>query len=154
TALATGLGFNVPQQLQRLLPDYTAQLQEGLAGQQGEAPDLGGPVTDGNREPSNCTAGATELAARRAAPALSGTAQRPNTANGAPVELKDLRGQVILVDFWAYSCINCQRSTPQVVAWDRVYRDAGLQVVGVHSPEYAFEKDAGNVSAGARDFRI
>ncbi|MFC7789039.1 cytochrome c biogenesis protein DipZ [Microbacterium sp. MAHUQ-60] len=153
-ALATGLVFNVPQQLQRLLPDYTAQLQEGLAEQQGEALDLGGLVTDENRELSNCTNGATELEECGAAPAISGIAQWLNTANGAPVDLKDLRGQVVLVDFWAYSCINCQRSIPHVVAWDRVYRDAGLQVIGVHSPEYAFEKDAGNVSAGARDFRI
>lgn len=60
----------------------------------------------------------------------------------------------MLIDFWAYSCINCQRSIPHVVAWDEAYRDAGLQVIGIHSPEYAFEKDPGNVAAGVRDFGI
>ena len=60
----------------------------------------------------------------------------------------------MLIDFWAYSCINCQRSIPHVVAWDETYRDAGLNVIGIHSPEYAFEKDAGNVKAGAEDFGI
>lgn len=152
--LAVGLVFNVPQQLQRLLPDYTAQLQQDLAEKQGEALDLGGLVTDENRELSNCSNGAAVLEDCGTAPAISGIAQWLNTPSGAPVDLADLRGQVVLVDFWAYSCINCQRSIPHVVAWDRVYRDAGLQVIGIHSPEYAFEKDAGNVSAGARDFGI
>jgi thiol-disulfide isomerase/thioredoxin len=61
---------------------------------------------------------------------------------------------VVLVDFWAYSCINCQRSVPHVVAWDDAYRDAGLRVVGIHSPEYAFEKEPRNVEAGIAAFGI
>ena len=65
-----------------------------------------------------------------------------------------MRGQVVLIDFWAYSCINCQRSIPHVVGWADTYGDLGLQVIGVHSPEYAFEKDAKNVAAGIRDFGI
>jgi thiol-disulfide isomerase/thioredoxin len=70
------------------------------------------------------------------------------------VDLKSLRGKVVLLDFWAYSCINCQRSIPHVVAWDKAYRDAGLEVIGVHAPEYAFEKEARNVTAAAKNFGI
>ena len=89
-----------------------------------------------------------------AAPDIRGIESWLNTPNGEAVDLADLRGKVVLIDFWAYSCINCQRSIPHVVAWDAAYRDAGLQVIGIHSPEYTFEKDAANVAAGARDFGI
>lgn len=155
-ALAVGLLFNVPQQLQRLLPDYTAQLQRDLTDndQAARALNLGGIVTDENRELDNCTNGAEELESCGTAPEIRGIESWLNTPDGAGVELADLRGKVVLIDFWAYSCINCQRSIPHVVAWDEAYRDAGLQVIGIHSPEYAFEKDAGNVAAGAEDFGI
>ena len=153
-ALAIGLVFNVPQALQRLLPDYTAGIQQDLAEQQGDALDLGGLVTDENRELDNCTNGATVLEECGTAPQLRGIEEWLNTPDGAALDLEELRGQVVLIDFWAYSCINCQRSIPHVVAWDETYRDAGLQVIGIHSPEYAFEKDAGNVAAGMRDFGI
>ena len=152
--LAVGLVFNVPQMLQRLLPDYTAGIQEDLADKQADALDLGGLVTDENRELSNCTNGAEELEACGTAPSIRGIEQWLNTSDGAGIDLDELRGQVVLIDFWAYSCINCQRSIPHVVAWDEAYRDAGLQIIGIHSPEYAFEKDAGNVASGIRDFGI
>lgn len=155
-ALAVGLVFNVPQALQRLLPDYTAPLQEQIADseQVQDALDLGGLVNEENKDLDQCTNGATELESCGTAPSIKGIQQWLNTPDGAAIDLKDLRGQVVLIDFWAYSCINCQRSIPHVVAWDETYRDAGLQVIGVHSPEYAFEKDPGNVAAGARDFGI
>ncbi|WP_125100106.1 cytochrome c biogenesis protein DipZ [Leucobacter chromiireducens] len=155
-ALAVGLAFNVPQALQRLLPDYTAGLQENLA--QSEAGEralgLGGLVTDENRDLDKCANHAPELASCGTAPALKGIDGWLNTPDGAGIELEQLRGKVVLIDFWAYSCINCQRSIPHVVAWDRAYRDAGLEVIGVHSPEYAFEKERANVEAGAKDFGI
>ncbi|MBL3700509.1 cytochrome c biogenesis protein DipZ [Leucobacter luti] len=155
-ALAVGLAFNLPQALQRLLPDYTAGLQQGLAqSESGErALGLGGLVTDENRDLDNCANNATELASCGTAPALRGIDAWLNTPDGAAIDLQQLRGQVVLIDFWAYSCINCQRSIPHVVAWDDTYADAGLQVIGVHSPEYAFEKERANVEAGARDFGI
>jgi thiol-disulfide isomerase/thioredoxin len=59
--------------------------------------------------------------------------------------MRGLRGKVVLVDFWTYSCVNCLRTLPHVEAWDRVYRRAGLVVVGVHTPEFAFEHVASNV---------
>ena len=155
-ALAVGLAFNVPQAIQRLIPDYTAGLQQDLATSDSakRALDLGGLVTDENRELDQCTNGATEVESCGTAPSISGIDGWLNTQGDEAVALKDLRGQVVLIDFWAYSCINCQRSIPHVVAWDRAYRDAGLQVIGVHSPEYAFEKNAQNVADAARGFGI
>ena len=155
-ALAIGLVFNVPQALQRLLPDYTAGLQKDLAASDaGErALNLGGLVTDENRELEKCTNGAEELESCGTAPSIRGIESWINTPGGEAIDLEELRGQVVLIDFWAYSCINCQRSIPHVVAWDQAYRDAGLQVIGVHSPEYAFEKERANVQAGVDDFGI
>lgn len=155
-ALAVGLVFDVPQQLQRLLPDYTADLQRDLTDndQAAQALNLGGLVTEENKDLDKCTNGADELESCGTAPEIRGIEQWLNTPDGQALALESLRGQVVLVDFWAYSCINCQRSIPHVVAWDEAYRDVGLQVIGIHSPEYAFEKDAANVEAGAKDFGI
>ena len=67
---------------------------------------------------------------------------------GKPIALNSLRGKVVLIDFWAYSCINCQRAIPHVVGWYHAYRDSGFEVIGVHTPEYAFEKVTDNVAQG------
>lgn len=154
--LAIALVFNVPAALQRLLPDYTAQLQQDLTDNPDaqQALNLGGLVNDENKDLDQCTNGAEELESCGTAPSIKGISQWLNTPNGEPIDLANERGKVVLIDFWAYSCINCQRSIPHVVAWDQAYRDAGLEVIGIHSPEYAFEKDAANVAAGAKDFGI
>jgi cytochrome c biogenesis protein CcdA/thiol-disulfide isomerase/thioredoxin len=68
-----------------------------------------------------------------------------NTPSDRPLTLRSLRGRVVLVDFWTYTCINCLRTLPYLTSWDRTYRKDGLTIVGVHSPEFPFEKDAGNV---------
>jgi cytochrome c biogenesis protein CcdA/thiol-disulfide isomerase/thioredoxin len=68
-----------------------------------------------------------------------------NWLNSKPLTLASLRGRVVLIDFWTYTCINCIRTLPHLTAWDRAYREAGLTIVGVHSPEFSFEKDTGNV---------
>lgn len=155
-ALALGLAFNLPQALQRLVPDYTAQLQQGLTDNSAaqQALNLGGLVTPENAQLSNCTDGAPELQSCGTAPAITGISQWLNTPDGQPISLSSLKGKVVLIDFWAYSCINCQRSIPDVVAWNAAYGDGGLEVIGIHSPEYAFEKDAANVAAGANAFGI
>ncbi|WP_056396563.1 thioredoxin family protein [Massilia sp. Root418] len=74
--------------------------------------------------------------------------------NSAPLTLKQLRGKVVLVDFWTYSCINCIRTVPYVRAWASKYRDQGLAVVGVHTPEFKFEQDLTNVNAAVGRFQI
>ena len=79
-----------------------------------------------------------------------------NTPGSEPLSIRRLTGEgkVVLIDFWTYTCINCIRTLPYVEAWARRYRDDGLVVVGVHSPEFAFEKDAGNVAAAIDDYGI
>jgi cytochrome c biogenesis protein CcdA/thiol-disulfide isomerase/thioredoxin len=79
------------------------------------------------------------------APDFTGNQRWFNTPGAAPLDLKRLRGRVVLVDFWTYTCINCIRTLPYVRAWDARYRKDGLTIVGVHTPEFAFERDAGNV---------
>src|SRR3954447_17177313 len=81
------------------------------------------------------------------APEFTGTERWFNTAGGRPLRLKNLRGRVVLVDFWTYSCINCIRTLPYLEAWDKRYRKDGLTIVGVHSPEFPFEGEASNVEA-------
>ena len=82
-----------------------------------------------------------------AAPEVQGTQEWFNTPGNRSLSLASLRHQnrVVLIDFWTYTCINCIRTLPQLKAWDAKYRDAGLTIIGVHTPEFPFEKDAGNV---------
>jgi cytochrome c biogenesis protein CcdA/thiol-disulfide isomerase/thioredoxin len=74
--------------------------------------------------------------------------------NSAPLSAEDLHGKVVLVDFWTYSCINCLRALPFVKSWYAKYKDHGLVVIGVHAPEFAFEKDAANVRRAVKDLGI
>jgi cytochrome c biogenesis protein CcdA/thiol-disulfide isomerase/thioredoxin len=74
--------------------------------------------------------------------------------NGPPLDAQALRGKVVLVDFWTYSCINCLRTLPYVRGWAGKYRDHGLVVVGVHAPEFAFERDPGNVARAVRELEV
>ncbi|MBB3541260.1 MULTISPECIES: cytochrome c biogenesis protein DipZ [unclassified Rhizobium] len=74
--------------------------------------------------------------------------------NSKPLTAEELRGKVVLVDFWTYSCINCIRTIPYVRAWAEKYRDQGLVVIGVHSPEFAFEKRIDNVRQAIDKFQI
>ncbi len=67
--------------------------------------------------------------------------------NSPPLTNADLKGKVVLIDFWTYSCVNCLRVIPYVKAWDAKYRDHGLVVIGVHAPEFEFEEDTANVKA-------
>ena len=81
------------------------------------------------------------------APDFTGTQDWFNTPEGEPLTMEGLRGKVVLIDFWTYTCINCIRTLPFLEAWQQRYGADGFTVVGVHSPEFPFEKDAGNVSA-------
>ncbi|MBL9071774.1 MAG: redoxin domain-containing protein [Sphingopyxis sp.] len=74
--------------------------------------------------------------------------------NSPPLTAEGLRGKVVLIDFWTYSCINCLRTIPYVKAWEAKYRDKGLVVIGVHTPEFAFERDPDNVAKAIKDLGI
>jgi cytochrome c biogenesis protein CcdA/thiol-disulfide isomerase/thioredoxin len=86
-----------------------------------------------------------------ALPTLSGATE---WLNSPPLTPEGLRGKVVLVDFWTYSCINCLRAIPYVRAWAEKYKDQGLVVIGVHSPEFAFEKNIDNVRRAVRDLKV
>ncbi len=94
---------------------------------------------------------AETLAVEGEMPALAGGGK---WFNSAPLTREALRGRVVLVDFWTYSCINCQRTLPYVRDWHAKYHDRGLTVIGVHTPEFAYEKISGNVRSAIERFGI
>ena len=85
------------------------------------------------------------------APEFEGIA---NWINSEPLTMKELRGKVVLIDFWTYTCVNCIRTMPYLKEWHDRYADKGLVIVGVHSPEFEFEKLTGNVVESAQDFGL
>ncbi len=74
--------------------------------------------------------------------------------NSEPLTMQQLRGKVVLVDFWTYTCINCIRTLPYVKSWNEKYKDQGLTVIGVHTPEYPFERSTDNVKTAIKRFGI
>ncbi|HEX3812229.1 MAG TPA: cytochrome c biogenesis protein CcdA [Mycobacteriales bacterium] len=149
--LAVALTFNVTDALQRAVPDYTAKLNTALdkAGKSqplgtAQSANLAECAQNPDTVPQDCGP----------APAISGIQKWLNTPHGSSLSLSSLKGKVVLVDFWAYSCINCQRAIPHVNAWYSAYKSAGFVVIGVHTPEYAFEHVPGNVAAGAKRLGI
>ncbi len=88
------------------------------------------------------------------APDFLDTQQWFNTPGDRPLSLRALRGRVVLVDFWTYTCINCIRTLPYLKAWDSAYRHDGLTIVGVETPEFAFEHDAANVANAISQFGL
>jgi thiol-disulfide isomerase/thioredoxin len=74
--------------------------------------------------------------------------------NSEPLQLADLRGQVVIVEFWTYGCINCQNVLPELKAWHEKYADEGLTIIGVHTPEFTFEKDLNNVQQALIDYVV
>lgn len=74
--------------------------------------------------------------------------------NSAPLSITDLKGSVILVQFWTFACINCQRTLPYITQWHRQYASAGLKVIGIHTAEFAFERDTSNIKKALRQHKI
>jgi cytochrome c biogenesis protein CcdA/thiol-disulfide isomerase/thioredoxin len=109
-----------------------------------------GPTPAAAPEPAAPAPGST-LAVEGQLPPLSGAVQ---WLNSPPLTPAALRGKVVVVDFWTYSCINCLRSIPYVRAWYEKYKNQGLVVIGVHTPEFAFEKNIDNVKKAVADLKI
>jgi cytochrome c biogenesis protein CcdA/thiol-disulfide isomerase/thioredoxin len=131
--------------LQRDIPGYTTALQ----GSAKIRKDLNGLTDAPHTSLTSCNSNATTLVSCGPAPNFAGITAWLNTPGGKPLSISALRGKVVLVDFWTYSCINCQRSLPHVEAWYKEYAKDGLVVVGVHTPEFAFEHVVSNVRAQA-----
>jgi cytochrome c biogenesis protein CcdA/thiol-disulfide isomerase/thioredoxin len=144
TALAIAL--NVDRHFQTAIPGYTEALQEKVEQSDRAQSELRKVRGDTRELTSSST-----LRDFGEAPQLAGLA---NWINSDPLTLRKLRGKVVLIDFWTYSCINCLRTLPHVKAWYRTYRNRGLVVLGVHTPEFAFEYVPGNVEGAVRRLGI
>jgi cytochrome c biogenesis protein CcdA/thiol-disulfide isomerase/thioredoxin len=110
------------------------------------------PVASAKANESTTTQpAAVELGHEGSLPSLDGAVK---WLNSAPLTREQLKGKVVLIDFWTYSCINCLRSVPYIEAWAEKYKNDGLVVIGVHTPEFAFEKDPTNVVKSLADLKI
>ncbi|HUK95130.1 MAG TPA: cytochrome c biogenesis protein CcdA [Gaiellaceae bacterium] len=141
-AAAVLLAFGVDTSLQRLVPDYTQSLQAAER---------------------SCTIRSDlnqRCVAAHPGPGLKNYGQAPGfrdiTAwiNSKPLTISRLRGKVVLVDFWTYSCVNCLRTLPHLEAWYAKYHRTGLEIVGVHTPEFAFEHVVSNVRKATRELDV
>ena len=134
-AIALGLDRGV---LARVSAASTERFEQGLLG-------MGGM---GHTEPE---AESSDFRDFGPAPPIDGVTE---WLQGDPATIESLRGKVVLIDFWTYSCINCLRTLPHVIEWDRLYREHGLVVIGMHAPEFAFERDPANVRRAVDDLGI
>ena len=141
-AIALGLDTRV---LSQLSSTQTAGLENSLAAKLGIARGM-----DENRAHTDAM-GQLVLPSQGDLPSLDGLG---SWFNSPPLDLKQLKGKVVLIDFWTYSCINCLRAIPHVKAWWDKYRGDGLVVIGVHAPEFAFEREPANVQQAIRDLGI
>ncbi|KAB0510841.1 redoxin domain-containing protein, partial [Pseudomonas extremorientalis] len=141
-AIALGLDTGV---LSRLSTASTGGLEQSLVDRLSAK-----PVKPGGAMMMAANHGDT-LPIEGALPPLDGAVQ---WLNSPPLTTEALKGKVVLVDFWTYSCINCLRTLPYVKAWAEKYRDQGLVVIGVHAPEFAFERDVNNVTQAMKDLGI
>lgn len=87
----------------------------------------------------------------RSLPEFQGIAQ---WLNSSPISIANLKGHVVLIQFWTFSCINCQRTLPSIVQWHQQYNAQGLKVIGIHTPEFAFEREVNNVKQALQKQKI
>jgi cytochrome c biogenesis protein CcdA/thiol-disulfide isomerase/thioredoxin len=150
--MALTIGFNTFAGLQRDVPGYTSTLQNKIEGGSTVRRQLGALTGNSTSHGhaahlASCNSDTATLIDCGMAPMFTGITTWLNTPGGKPLTLAALRGKVVLVDFWTYSCINCQRTLPHVEAWYKKYAPYGLVVVGVHTPEFSFEHVVSNVRA-------
>jgi cytochrome c biogenesis protein CcdA/thiol-disulfide isomerase/thioredoxin len=148
--VALGIAFNQDERFTTVLPGYTSAIQGHVENS-----------ATARRELAKVTGEHKTLVARRTAepslpdygvaPALEKTGR---WFNSPPLTLKKLRGKVVLLDFWTYSCINCLRTIPHLESWYSAYRNDGFVVLGVHTPEFAFEHVSSNVGAAVKRLGI
>jgi cytochrome c biogenesis protein CcdA/thiol-disulfide isomerase/thioredoxin len=143
-AVAGLMVYGVDKDLQTRVPEYTRALQglEESVAAQGELEEIVGGPGLAEEERLDDFGPAPEFQA------IEGW------INSEPLTMQALRGKVVVIDFWTYSCINCLRTLPHVTAWYENYRDEGLVIVGVHTPEFAFEREPDNVRRAVRDHGI
>ena len=140
---AIAIVLQVPERLATAVPGYTQALQDRIEHNSTARKEL-------DRLSSSDEASAAAQPGTSSAPDFRDIKLWLNTPEGKSLSLAGLRGRVVLVDFWTYSCINCLRTLPHLKAWNAAYRKEGLTIVGVHSPEFAFERVPDNVRAAVK----
>jgi cytochrome c biogenesis protein CcdA/thiol-disulfide isomerase/thioredoxin len=148
---AFGLIFNVDQKIQTWFPDYTSALQDNTE-KSTDAFKRKKNVTDKKLVSNKRTL--SGLKDYGLAPNFKDVKTWLNTPGAEALSLQKLRGKVVLVDFWTYSCINCLRTLPYLKTWYRTYAKDGFVIVGVHTPEFAFEHDVSNVRNATREYGV
>jgi thiol-disulfide isomerase/thioredoxin len=148
--VAVGLVFHLDDRLAQLTPGYTTFLQNKIEQSSAAKRELA-KVRGGGQALTVKTKPAGGLPNYGVAPALHADG---DWINSKPLTLKQLRGKVVLIDFWTYSCINCLRTLPHLKAWDATYRSKGLVIIGVHTPEFAFEHVSSNVRSAVQRLGI
>jgi cytochrome c biogenesis protein CcdA/thiol-disulfide isomerase/thioredoxin len=172
---ALAITFGAATSLQTHVPSYTSKIEDHLTAGRSVSSDLGRignahesqaakrvqqsvtePAVPSTNDPVDKvpSIAAASLTSYGPAPNFAKVTRWFNTPAGAGLNLAALHGKVVLIDFWTYSCINCLRSLPHVKAWYTRYHSAGLDVIGVHTPEFDFEHDASNVQAAIRRLGI
>lgn len=114
----------------------------------------GTSIATSGRSPANATpesASDSALAASQGLPEFQGISQ---WLNSAPLTASSLQSSVVLVQFWTFACINCQRTLPYIVQWHQQYAAKGLKVIGIHTPEFAFERDVNNIKQALQKHQI
>ncbi|HWD95691.1 MAG TPA: cytochrome c biogenesis protein CcdA [Acidimicrobiales bacterium] len=153
--MAIAISTNVFNSLQTDLPGYTSALQQHVEGSSTvhkELQTLKPAVSDGRL--ADCVQNFPTLQQCGPAPNFADVTKWLNTPDGKPISIQQLKGKVVLVDFWTYSCINCERALPHVEAWYNRYKSDGLVVVGVHTPEFNFEHVVSNVESAAKSLHV
>lgn len=156
--MAIGIATNSFDFLQRDVPGYTSVLQKKIEGSSSIRKQLNalkGHDTNGvSGNLISCPSASPGLVKCGEAPNFTDVTTWLNTPGDQPLSMTGLRGKVVLVDFWTYSCINCQRALPHVEAWYKRYAPYGLEIIGVHTPEFAFEHVVSNVKSQARTLGV
>ncbi len=147
---ALAIVFNLDQTLQTRLGSYTNALQRHTEQSSSAASRLAQLRGGGPPKPKTAQEQSVGLPDYGTAPDFRGITAWLNTPSNRPLTIAGLRNKVVLVDFWTYSCINCLRTLPHLRAWYAAYHRQGLQIVGVHTPEFAFEHVLSNVRSATQ----
>jgi thiol-disulfide isomerase/thioredoxin len=161
--VALGITFNLDSRFQTALPGYTSALQKHVEETSTAASELR-KISGNKRSILDASPPTTTTPVASAGPGASNLPVYVKSApeiiaggqwfNSKPLSVAALRGKVVLLDFWTYSCINCLRTLPHLESWYSAYHRYGLQIIGVHSPEFAFEHVASNVAAAIKRLGI
>jgi cytochrome c biogenesis protein CcdA/thiol-disulfide isomerase/thioredoxin len=152
--MAVIIATNVLNSLQTDVPGYTNALQQHVEGSSTVRKDLQSLKPSSDGQLADCLQTSPSLEKCGLAPNFADVTAWLNTSHDEPLSMNELRGKVVLIDFWTYSCINCERALPHVEAWYNRYQSYGLVVVGVHTPEFNFEHVVSDVKSATKSLHV